>query len=91
MKIKYCGGRSHYEVTMNRKSYPFYKANGNILETKDQNVINYIFSLDNRSEFMVVEDVVDKPIEDQRVSLPDILSQTKDNIFKKKPGRPKKG
>lgn len=73
MFIKYRGGRVQYDVTLNRKSYYFNKENKMILDTKDQNVINHIFSLDNRQEFEVVEE--EPRQEDQRVILPEILSE----------------
>ncbi len=58
MRIKYVGGRSTYEVTIGRKATHFNKENGRTIETSDKNLINYIFSLPNRQEFEVVENVV---------------------------------
>jgi hypothetical protein len=54
MKIRYTGGRSHYKVVFERKSYNFTPENNRTLEIDDRRVINYIFSLDNRVEFEVV-------------------------------------
>lgn len=54
MKVKYIGGRSRFEVSLNRKPYYFTPENKKILDIQDKNVINYIFSLPNRQEFEVV-------------------------------------
>lgn len=54
MKIRYTGGRSRYEVTLNRKSYHFTPENEKILETEDQALVNFIFGLPNRGEFEVL-------------------------------------
>lgn len=54
MKIRYIGGRTHYAVSLNRKSYYFTLENNRTLDIKDQSVINHIFSLSNRAEFQVV-------------------------------------
>lgn len=55
MLIKYSGGRTWYDVTLNRKSYVFTKENNRTLDIKDQAAINYILSLPNRGEFTVIE------------------------------------
>lgn len=57
MLIKYRGGRSIYEVSLNRVPYYFTPENNMTAEIRDQNVINYIFSLPNRAEFEVVEEI----------------------------------
>lgn len=89
IKIRYKGGRSCLKVVLNRVPYFFNKENNYILDIKDQAVINYIFSLPNRTKFEVV---MDKPKEEeQRVSLPEVLSKPVEDIFKRKAGRPKKG
>lgn len=54
IKIKYIGGRSTYEVSLNRKAYYFTKENGRVTDIQDKNIINYIFGLPNRAEFEVV-------------------------------------
>ena len=63
MLIKYKGGRSHYEVSFNRMPYYFTLENNRTLDIKDQNVINYIFSLPNRQEFEAVDSVEEKKVE----------------------------
>ena len=77
MKIKYKGGRTFYEVNLNRKPYYFTKENDRILDIKDQAVINYIFSLPNNAEFEVVMEET-KPIPEEELKII------------KKVGRPKK-
>lgn len=89
IKIRYKGGRSCLKVVLNRIPYYFNKENNRVLDIKDQAVINYIFSLDNRAEFEVVAE--EPKQEEQKVSLPEMLSQPVENILKKKAGRPKKG
>ena len=79
MKIRYCGGRSRYDVSFNRKPYYFTPENNRILDIKEQAVINYIFSLDNRQEF---EAVMEEPKVELKTEEPKII---------KKAGRPKKG
>lgn len=59
MKLRYGGGRSRYEVTLNRRAYHFTPENQKTIETNDQELVNYIFSLENRGEFSVV---VDNPV-----------------------------
>ncbi len=61
MRVVYKGGRTWYEVVLNRKSYIFTKENNRTLDISDQAVINYIFSLPNRGEFSVL--VEEKPQE----------------------------
>lgn len=87
MKISYRGGRSVYEVTFNRKAYHFNKENGRILETNNQGLINYIFSLPNRNEFIVVEEAVEPPPvrENEVFKTVDKIVE----IVKKPVGRPK--
>ena len=90
MRLKYCGGRSRYEVSLNRKPYYFTPENKMILETQDQNVVNYIFSLDNRQEFEVVMEepqpqAITPEVEKEEVKEPIIITTIK------KLGRPKKG
>ena len=85
MKIRYKGGRSVFEVSINRKPYYFNQQNGRVLDTKDQNVINYIFGLPNRQEFEAVEDASPSP-----VSPTVIVPKYNQEDIKKKPGRPKK-
>ena len=58
MKIRYKGGRSHYEVSYNRKPYYFTLQNNRTVDIQEQAVINYIFSLPNRTEF---EAVIEEP------------------------------
>ncbi len=65
MIIKYTGGRSWFKVSLNRKPYYFNPENDRILETKDESLINYIFSLPNKSEFRIIEKPV--PIQDTKV------------------------
>lgn len=55
MLIRYKGGRSRYEVALNRKPYYFVPENNKTLDIKEQAVVNYIFSLPNREEFEAVE------------------------------------
>lgn len=89
MVLHYKGGRSHYKVSLGRKPYYFTKENNRTLDIKDQSVINYIFSLPNRQEFEVIENIPVEPAEraeDQRVILPKMFVEDKKN-----PGRPKKG
>ncbi len=60
------GGRSCYEVSLNRKPYYFTRENNRICDIQDQKVINYIFSLPNNAEFEVVAiepPKIEKPIE----------------------------
>lgn len=58
MRIKYKGGRSMFRIALNRKAYYFTKKNNRVLNIKEQEIINYIFSLSNRAEFEVVmEDI----------------------------------
>lgn|SRR3990167_7413475 len=94
MLIKYIGGRTHYKVSFNRKPYYFTKETGRILETKDQSLVNYIFSLDNRREFQVIEEIPkseENKSEDQRVANTSVFVDSMDkNISKRKPGRSKK-
>lgn len=63
MKIRYKGGRLRYDVSFNRKPYYFTPENNKILDIKEQAVVNYIFSLDNRAEFeAVMEETVEPNI-----------------------------
>lgn len=57
MKIKYIGGRSRYEVSLNRKPYYFTPENDKTCDIQDQDVIQYIFHLPNSQEFRAVEEV----------------------------------
>lgn len=62
MLVKYIGGRSRYEISLNRKSYHFTPENNKILDIQEKEVINYIFSLPNRSEFeVVIEPILTEP------------------------------
>jgi len=79
MLIKYKGGRTHFEISLNRKPYYFTKENNRALDIKDQAVINYIFSLPNNAEF---EAVMEEPKVELKTKEPEII---------KKVGRPKKG
>jgi len=79
VKIRYKGGRSHYKISPDRKPYYFTPENNRILDIKDQAVVNYIFSLDNRQEFEAV-------MEEPKVEL-----KTEELKIIKKAGRPKKG
>lgn len=54
MKIRYKGGRSRYEISLDRKAYYFTPENNKILDIQDQRIVNYIFSLPNRAEFEAV-------------------------------------
>ncbi len=83
MKIRYKGGRTHFEISLNRKPYYFTQENNRIVDIKDQTVINYIFSLPNNAEFEVV-------MEEAKPSsiAPEPKEETK---IIKKAGRPKKG
>ncbi len=88
MKIKYLGGRSRYEISYDRKSYHFIPENNKTLDIQDTKVINYIFSLPNRTEFeAVLWD--DKPVAPKEE--PQKLSKGNIGPTKKKIGRPKKG
>ena len=83
MKIKYIGGRSSFEVTLNRKAYYFNKENNRTLEINNQGLINYIFSLHNRYEFIVVdEDVKKEEVVEEVAHIEKIITKTR--------GRPKK-
>lgn len=55
MFIKYKGGRSRYDISLNRKTYSFTPENNRTLEIRDQALINRIFRLINNAEFEVVE------------------------------------
>ena len=87
MRIKYCGGRSRYEVSYNRKSYHFTPENNHILDIQDQKIINYIFSLPNREFEAVMEEVKPQPI------IPEPQEEIKEKIIKKvaKPKKKKGG
>ena len=78
MKIFYKGGRNHYEVSYERKSYHFTPENNHILDIQDQKVINYIFSLPNRAEF---EAVMEEPKVKVETSLP-IITEPKVEVKK---------
>ena len=82
MLIKYCGGRTVYTISPNRKSYHFNKDNDRTLDIKEQDIINYIFSLPNRNEFTVIE----QPMVEKKESLSEKIVDS----LKKKAGRPKK-
>ena len=61
MLIKYIGGRSRFEVSLNRKPYYFTPENNKTVNIEDQAVINYIFGLPNRQEFTVVDEPLPTP------------------------------
>lgn len=85
MLIKYSGGRSHYEVSYNRKPYYFTPENNRTIEITEPKVINYIFSLPNRAEFEVIE----KPIiAEEPKTIP--LEDKKERIEIKKKKKSKK-
>lgn len=62
MRIKYLGGRSHFEISYNRKSYHFTPENNRTLDIQEKEIINYIFGLPNRAEFEVVVEEPKQPI-----------------------------
>ncbi len=64
MKIRYKGGRSRIDVTFNRKAYNFTPENNKTLDIREQAVVNYIFSLSNRSEFEAM--VEEKPCVEEK-------------------------
>jgi len=85
VKIKYKGGRTMFKVSLNRKPYFFTKENDRVLDIKDQEIINYIFSLPNRAEFEVVmEDIkipdvspiVKEPEEEFKCAVCDFVAKT---------------
>lgn len=86
MLVKYTGGRTHLKITLGRKSYCFTIENNRILDIKEQEVINHIFGLDNRSEFQVIVDEGShgKPVVKEEVK------EITPSVEVKKPGRPKK-
>ena len=90
VRIRYTGGRSFYEVTLNRKPYYFTKENDRILDISDQTVVNYIFSLDNRAEFEVV---INEPTVQPTRTVESSLQPEKATYksTSKKKGRSKKG
>ena len=69
------------KVAYNRVPYYFTPENNRIADIQDKNVINYIFSLPNRSEFEVVMPKEPKPI---------MSSAIDDKPIIRKVGRPKK-
>lgn len=85
MVIQYIGGRSRVKVSPNRKSYNFTPENNRTLDIKEQNIIDYIFSLPNRAEF--------RAIESQVIPVREISDEEDLEVepTKNKPGRPKKG
>jgi hypothetical protein len=85
VKVRYVGGRGWIKIFLNRKSYIFSKENNRTLDIKDQNVLNHIFSLNNRAEFQVVLD------EPKVVDEPKVEVKEEIKIVPKKSGRPKKG
>ena len=60
------------------------------MDIKNQSIINYIFSLPNRQEFQVIEEEFDLGAL-QKLRQETTIEENKKIIFKKKPGRPKKG
>lgn len=95
MKIRYIGGRSRYDVALNRKSYYFTPENNRILDTEDQHLIDYIFHLPNSAEFQVVvepQEVVFNPqnstvttnsVQSVEISKPKIIKKSKSKKEKK--------
>ena len=68
MRIQYIGGRKQFSVSFNRKDYHFNLENNKILATRDQLLVNHIFSLANHHEFQIVEsDMVSDKLEDKVV------------------------
>lgn len=78
MLVRYKGGRSRYDISFNRKPYYFTPENNRTLDIKDQNVINYIFSLPNRAEFEAVGE------EEPKTILPPIEKEEPKTIKKDK-------
>ena len=61
MLIRYKGGRTSYKISPNRIPYIFNMENNMTLDITDQKVRDYIFSLDNREEFEVIEEEKEEP------------------------------
>lgn len=76
MQIKYTGGRSRYLISFNRKPYHFTPENNHILDIQEKEVINYIFSLNNRTEFEVVMEQIKEE--------PKIIPKVEENIIPEK-------
>ena len=91
MLIRYIGKRDSIKVTLNRKDFFFSRENNKTIETCDQKLINYIFSLPNNFEFSVVPIADIQEVSESPEPVVEKIKQ-EDNIvlFKKKKNKKKK-
>jgi len=86
MLIRYKGGKTSYKVSLDRVPYIFNMENNRTLDITDQKVRDYIFSLDNREEFEVIEEKKEEPKIVKEVEIKEPIKKKEIiEVFKKSP------